>query len=99
MPSAPVFACLVALVLRGRTASIVKHDSVTLDPSIDEGVDPQAMHSYDAGRAEAYVALCRIFCSKQTAEQIQDVYLSRFYIALFYGLDIKEEVIDSFTDK
>ncbi|XP_042214710.1 ral GTPase-activating protein subunit beta-like isoform X3 [Homarus americanus] len=41
---------------------------------------------FQSGRAEALGALCRIFCSKKTGEEILPVYLARFYIALHQGL-------------
>ncbi|KAK8402512.1 hypothetical protein O3P69_000737 [Scylla paramamosain] len=41
---------------------------------------------FQGGRAEALGALCRIFCSKKTGEEILPVYLARFYIALHQGL-------------
>ena len=50
---------------------------------------PQHFH---AGRAEALGALCRIFCSKKTGEEILPVYLARFYLALKEGLKISDEV-------
>ncbi|XP_027858212.1 ral GTPase-activating protein subunit beta isoform X2 [Xiphophorus couchianus] len=39
-----------------------------------------------AGRAEACGTLCRIFTCKKTAENIQSVYLSRFYLVLLRSL-------------
>ncbi|KAM4582558.1 ral GTPase-activating protein subunit beta [Fundulus diaphanus] len=39
-----------------------------------------------AGRAEACGTLCRIFTCKKTAESIQSVYLSRFYLVLLQSL-------------
>lgn len=45
---------------------------------------------YEAGRAEALGALCRIFCAKKTGEEILPVYLARFYLALQQGLHINE---------
>ncbi|XP_064621960.1 ral GTPase-activating protein subunit beta-like isoform X5 [Lineus longissimus] len=46
--------------------------------------------NYEAGRAEACGALCRIFCAHKTGEDILPVYLSRFYIAMHYGLRVSE---------
>ncbi|XP_073971038.1 ral GTPase-activating protein subunit beta isoform X3 [Rhodnius prolixus] len=46
---------------------------------------------YQAGRANALAALCRIFCSKKTGEQILPVYYSRFYLVLFHGLKLNEK--------
>lgn len=45
---------------------------------------------YEAGRAEALGALCRIFCAKKTGEEVLPVYLARFYLALQQGLHINE---------
>ena len=42
--------------------------------------------SYEAGRAEACGALCRVFCSHRTREAVLPVYLARFYIVLHHGL-------------
>ncbi|CAG2186876.1 Ral GTPase-activating protein subunit beta [Mytilus edulis] len=47
-------------------------------------------NTYEAGRAEAIGALCRIFCAHKTGEAILTTYYSRFYIAMFYGLQTGE---------
>lgn len=44
--------------------------------------------SFESGRAEALGALCRIFCSKRTGEEILPVYLARFYLAIQKGLSV-----------
>ncbi|KAL9952137.1 hypothetical protein ACROYT_G039347 [Oculina patagonica] len=41
---------------------------------------------FEPGRAEAYGALCRIFCSHRSGQELRPVYLSRFYLALAIGL-------------
>ncbi|XP_059483480.1 ral GTPase-activating protein subunit beta isoform X11 [Neocloeon triangulifer] len=46
---------------------------------------------FESGKAEAYGALCRIFCSKKTGEEILPVYLARFYLALKVGLHIPKD--------
>ncbi|KAK9501298.1 hypothetical protein O3M35_012037 [Rhynocoris fuscipes] len=46
---------------------------------------------YQLGRATALAALCRIFCSKKTGEQILPVYYSRFYLVLYHGLKLNEK--------
>lgn len=58
----------------------------------DEADIPPAItiDKYEAGRAEALGALCRIFCAKKTGEEILPVYLARFYLALQQGLHINE---------
>lgn len=45
-----------------------------------------SIDKFEAGRAEAIGALCRIFCAKKTGEEILPVYLARFYMALQQGL-------------
>ena len=44
----------------------------------------------EGGRAEAAGTLCRILCSKKTKEPILSDYLVRFYIALYYGLQVEK---------
>lgn len=41
-----------------------------------------SIERYQAGRAEAIGALCRIFCAKKTGEEILPVYYARFYLTL-----------------
>jgi hypothetical protein len=48
------------------------------------------LDGYESGRAEALGALCRIFCSKSTDEDILPQYLARFYVVLNNGLKIKD---------
>ncbi|XP_071524659.1 ral GTPase-activating protein subunit beta isoform X3 [Panulirus ornatus] len=50
---------------------------------------------FQSGRAEALGALCRIFCSKKTGEEILLVYLARFYIALHQGLRQSDPAVSS----
>ena len=52
---------------------------------------PEALtpERFEAGRAEALGALCRIFCAKKTEETISPIYLARFYVALHEGLAVK----------
>ncbi|XP_033125848.1 ral GTPase-activating protein subunit beta-like isoform X2 [Anneissia japonica] len=52
----------------------------------------ESPNNYEAGRAEACGALCRIFCNHNQGENILPVYLSRFYLALTQGLKIDETV-------
>ena len=49
-------------------------------------------NTYEMGRAEALGTLCRIFCAHKTGETILPVYYSRFYMAMYYGLQTSEEV-------
>ena len=48
------------------------------------------LESFEPGRAEAYGALCRIFCSHRSGQEIRPIYLSRFYLALATGLMFSE---------
>jgi len=48
------------------------------------------MERYEAGRAEALGALCRIFTAKKTGEVVLPVYLARFYISVQHGLQLTE---------
>ncbi|ELT94828.1 hypothetical protein CAPTEDRAFT_133737 [Capitella teleta] len=57
-------------------------------PNPDDALLAEARNLYEAGRAEACGALCKIFCSMRTKEEILPVYLSRFYIAMHYGLAV-----------
>lgn len=50
---------------------------------------------FESGRAEAVGALCRIFCSKKTGEEILPVYLARFYLALQQGLTVSPDKVVS----
>ena len=42
--------------------------------------------NFEPGCAEAYGALCRIFCSHRSDQEIRPVYLSRFYLVVAIGL-------------
>lgn len=53
----------------------------------DKSIDPQ---TYEAGRAEACGSLCRIFTKKQFEEEIQPVYLARYYLTMSEGLKTEE---------
>ncbi|XP_072031958.1 ral GTPase-activating protein subunit beta-like isoform X2 [Amphiura filiformis] len=63
--------------------------AVAANPLFDASEFPD---NYEAGRAEACGALCRIFTSRTYAEDIMPVYLARFYIALYQGLRIDEDM-------
>ena len=54
--------------------------------------DPKTIMEYEAGRAEAFGALCSIFSSQQCGEPFLPIYLARFYHALAVGLKYKEGV-------
>lgn len=68
---------------RPRSATVVE-----LPPDTSSG--GTAIEGYENGRAEALGALCRIFCSKSTDEEILPQYLARFYLVINNGLKIKE---------
>ena len=54
--------------------------------SVEEENEQDNKHNeFEQGRAEAFGALCRIFCS-QRSSKILPVYLSRFYFSLCAGL-------------
>ncbi|XP_046372123.1 ral GTPase-activating protein subunit beta-like isoform X1 [Haliotis rufescens] len=75
-----------------RTSSFIesKHSSTSADPS-DTSLTSD--NTYEAGRAEACGALCRIFCAHKTREDILPVYYSRFYLIMYYGLQTEEGLI------
>ncbi|GLH11054.1 Uncharacterized protein GBIM_15903 [Gryllus bimaculatus] len=72
---------------RKGSLSLSQPGSLTDDPDIPPAL---TIDKYEAGRAEALGALCRIFCAKKTGEDILPVYLARFYLAMQQGLKIPE---------
>ncbi|RWS27777.1 Ral GTPase-activating protein subunit beta-like protein [Leptotrombidium deliense] len=48
-----------------------------------------SIENFETGQAEAMGALCRLFASKKTNEDIPAAYLARFYLCLQHGLSIK----------
>ena len=67
---------------RPRSATVVDvPDVASASPHIE---------GWENGRAEALGALCRIFSSKRTDEEILPQYLARFFVVLHNGLKIKE---------
>jgi hypothetical protein len=73
-----------------RSSSVTdsRRNSVSLDYHQDVGCD----NTYEMGRAEALGTLCRIFCAHKTGETILPVYYSRFYLAMYYGLQTSDDV-------
>ena len=61
--------------------------------------DSKTVKEYEAGRAEAFGALCSIFSSQQCGEAFLPIYLARFYHTLAVGLRYKEEVSGGQGDK
>ena len=51
------------------------------------------LRRFESGRAEALGALCRVFCSKRTGEEILPVYLARFYLAVQNGLTVGHDKV------
>jgi len=88
--------CPAASSPRGRTSSlhILDTDSFQLRSHMQRSLTDAATTaglttgngSYEAGRAQACGALCRIFSSHKTGEQVTPIYMSRFYISLYYAL-------------
>lgn len=71
--------------------SLSQPGSLSLSLSDDtESLSAIVADRYQAGRAEAMGALCRIFCAKKTGEEILPVYLARFYLTLQQGLRVGE---------
>lgn len=71
--------------------SLSQPGSLSLSLSDDtESLTAAVADRYQAGRAEAMGALCRIFCAKKTGEEILPVYLARFYLTLQQGLRVGE---------
>jgi hypothetical protein len=50
-----------------------------------QGAGDEGYNEFEQGRAEAFGALCRIFCSQRSGVVIP-VYLTRFYFSLAAGL-------------
>ena len=65
--------------------------------SFDDGhsTGDEGYQEFEQGRAEAFGALCRIFCSQRSGV-VLPVYLSRFYFSLAAGL-IYDKVNNRFT--
>ena len=86
-------------MLRGRTASlhVVESDPARLQSHLEHsltdsnggGSHLNETDNYEAGRAQACGALCRIFCSHKTGEKVLPVYTARFYVAIYYALHIE----------
>ncbi|XP_071962395.1 ral GTPase-activating protein subunit beta-like isoform X2 [Antedon mediterranea] len=84
---------------RAAQAAEIRKASEILPSDITAILSPYKRHdisespnNYEAGRAEACGALCRIFSNYNQGESILPVYLSRFYLTLSQGLKIDETV-------
>jgi len=87
--------------LRGRTASlhVVDSDPARLQQHLEHSLTDSTgsgsgnfgfdSENYEAGRAQACGALCRIFCSHKTGEMVLPVYTARFYVVLYYALHVE----------
>ncbi|XP_055857716.1 ral GTPase-activating protein subunit beta isoform X13 [Episyrphus balteatus] len=78
-----------SMVMENRKGSIsLSHPNSNNDPAnLPRGL---TIDKFESGRAEAIGALCKIFCSKKTGEEILPVYLARFYMALQQCMKIVE---------
>ena len=85
-----IFLLTVRTDSRSGSFTDSRHTSISLDFPVTIGLSSE--NSYEAGRAEAIGALCRIFCAHKTKEDILPIYYSRFYISMYYGLQIGNDV-------
>ncbi|KAL5279964.1 RALGAPB family protein [Megaselia abdita] len=76
-----------SMIMDNRKGSI----SLSQPNSLDGSIFGLPIERFESGKAEAIGALCRIFCSKKTGEEILPVYLARFYMALAQSLKIAEK--------
>lgn len=69
-------------------ATVVLHDSRKSSASLEVARQDDSISNstFEAGRAEAFGALCRIFCKQKCAVPFNPVYLARFYHAMAHGL-------------
>lgn len=74
-------------ILKKTSTSSVHSSSLTHSDNIEHAA-AIPVNQFESGRAEALGALCRIFCSKKTGEEISPMYLARFYLALQQGLSV-----------
>jgi len=85
--------CSALLLPRGRTASLHVMDAADpfrlqshMQRALTDAAGLMSVDGYEAGRAQACGTLCRIFSSHKTGEQVLPIYMSRFYISLYYAL-------------
>nr|KAG5690370.1 hypothetical protein BaRGS_001292 [Batillaria attramentaria] len=76
-----------------RTSSFIESKQHSLSMDLHAYHPLESDNTYEAGRAEACGALCRIFCAHKTKEEILPVYYSRFYLVMYYGLQSAEPEI------
>ena len=84
------FLFLVRTESRSGSFNESRQTSISLDFPVNIGINGD--NTYEAGRAEAIGALCRIFCAHKTGEDILPTYYSRFYISMYYGLQTGNDV-------
>ena len=65
-------------------------------PAEQPSSDVLCDNTYELGRAEALGTLCRLFSSHKTGEEILPTYFSRFYLCVYYGLQI-DVVMNKFS--
>lgn len=85
----PIFHSFIESDKHKRPSSLILESKKGSSSPLAETCDipPElTIQNYESGRAEAIGALCRIFCSKKTGEDILPVYLARFYVAVQQGL-------------
>ncbi|XP_068208219.1 ral GTPase-activating protein subunit beta isoform X4 [Palaemon carinicauda] len=82
----------------GESSRKSSDSSVPSEPQNDRLANLSPQH-FQGGRAEALGALCRIFCSKKTGEEILPVYLARFYLALHQGLRQTDAIVTAHQEQ
>ena len=65
-------------------------DSTSAVPSA--GYQQHRLREYEAGRADAFEALCSVFSSRECGEEILPIYLARFYHSMAVGLQYNSKV-------
>lgn len=80
-----------------RTNSFIESKQQSLSMDLHAYYSLESDNTYEAGRAEACGALCRIFCAHKTKEEILPVYYSRFYLVMYYGLQTTDVSFFTFS--
>lgn len=83
---------IMAVSKERRTSSFIESKQQSLSMDLSAYHPYESDNTYEAGRAEACGALCRIFCAHKTKEHILPVYYTRFYLVMYYGLQTAEVV-------
>ena len=80
---------IIPLPKRRSSSDTLQHDGRKVSTSVEmppHHEDAISNSTFEAGRAEAFGALCRIFCEQKCAVPFNPVYLARFYHAMAHGL-------------